>query len=70
MKKANLDCRKIDTKYRFQCKAKRFCNRQENSVFTIGKNIFSMVDPTVGIVVTSYDIVKSVSCATYKGLKR
>ena len=69
MKITDLDCRKADNKYKFQCKVKRFCNSQESSVSTIGKNIFSMMDPTVGAIVSSYDAGKSASCAAYKRLK-
>ena len=69
MKKTDLDCRKANDRYKFQCKVKKVCNSQESSISTIGKNIFSMMDPTVGAIVASYDIGKSVSCAAYKRLK-
>ena len=41
------------------CRIKKFCNKRENPVSSIGKSMFAMVNPTAGVAITVYETGKS-----------
>ena len=57
--KTNFDCRKRENKTRSYCKIKKFCNKRENPISSIGKSMFAMVNPTAGVAITAYETGKS-----------